>query len=159
MGAMQSGSPPAKSTSAWPSLSMPSKQLSATVVGREGSVWRGCHRATLLRAMGNFDTDTSLTGSAGRYEAKLSEDWRVWGPAGGYVAAVALRAAGMEAQIKRPASFSGHFLRIGDFREVELEVTPLHAGRRSESIHVVMRQYGRPIFQGILRTAAAGDGL
>lgn len=109
--------------------------------------------------MGNFDTDTRVTGSSGRYEAKLSEDWRVWGPAGGYVAAIALRAAGMEAQIKRPASFSGHFLRIGDFREVELEVAPLHAGRRSESIHVVMRQDGRPLFQGILRTAAEAEGL
>jgi acyl-CoA thioesterase II len=109
--------------------------------------------------MGNFDTDTHVTGSAGRYEAKLSEDWRVWGPAGGYVAAIAMRAAGMEAQIKRPASFSGHFLRMGEFREVELEVTPLHAGRRSESIHVVMRQGGRALFQGILRTAVAGEGL
>jgi acyl-CoA thioesterase II len=109
--------------------------------------------------MGNFDTDTRVTGSAGRYEAKLSEDWRVWGPAGGYVAAIALRAAGMEAQIKRPASFSGHFLRVGEFREVELEVTPLHAGRRAESIHVVMRQDERPLFQGILRTAAASEGL
>ena len=117
------------------------------------------HRAILLRVMGNFDSDTRVTGSSGRYEAKLSEDWRVWGPAGGYVAAIALRAAGMEAQIKRPASFSGHFLRVGDFREVDLEVAPLHAGRRSESIHVVMRQDGRPLFQGILRTAVEAEGL
>ncbi len=109
--------------------------------------------------MGDFDNDTRVTGSSGRYEANLSEDWRVWGPAGGYVAAIAMRAAGMEAQIKRPASFMGHFLRIGDFREVELQVTPLHAGRRAESIHVVMRQDGRSLFQGMLRTAATGEGL
>lgn len=109
--------------------------------------------------MGNFDADTRVTGSAGRYEAKLSEEWRVYGPAGGYVAAIAMRAAGMEAKIKRPASFSGHFLRMGEFREVELEVTPLQAGRRAESIHVVMRQDERPLFQGILRTAAASEGL
>jgi len=38
--------------------------------------------------MGNFGTDTRVTGSSGRYEAKLSEDWSVWGPADGYVAAI-----------------------------------------------------------------------
>ncbi|MEX0682883.1 MAG: thioesterase family protein [Dehalococcoidia bacterium] len=109
--------------------------------------------------MGNFEIDTRVEGADGRYHMVLSEDWRVWGPAGGYVAAIALRAAGMEAKIKRPASFSGHFLRMGNFHEVELEVTPVHAGRRSESINVVMRQDGRPIFHALVRTAAASEGL
>ena len=40
--------------------------------------------------MGNFGTDRRVTGSSGRYEAELSENWRVWGPAGGYVAAITL---------------------------------------------------------------------
>lgn len=48
--------------------------------------------------MGDLDRDTALTGSAGRYTAALSEDWRIWGPNGGYVAAVALRAAGAESR-------------------------------------------------------------
>jgi len=30
--------------------------------------------------MGDLDRDTALTGSAGRYTAALSEDWRIWGP-------------------------------------------------------------------------------
>jgi acyl-CoA thioesterase II len=109
--------------------------------------------------MGNFEVDTRVEGADGHYTANISEEWRVWGPAGGYVAAIALRAAAMEARIKRPASFSGHFLRIGKFDAVDLEVTPVHMGRRSESISVMMRQDGRPIFQAIVRTAAEGEGL
>lgn len=109
--------------------------------------------------MGNFEVDTRVTGDGGRHRGAISEEWRVWGPAGGYIAAIAMRAAAMEAQIKRPASFTTHFLRIGDFREVDLEVTIVHAGRRSESISVVMNQDDRPILQGMLRTAAEGEGL
>ncbi|HUF54903.1 MAG TPA: thioesterase family protein [Dehalococcoidia bacterium] len=109
--------------------------------------------------MGNFDVDTRVKGESGRYRATLSEEWRVWGPAGGYVAAIAMRAAGMEAQIRRPASFSAHFLRIAEFRDVDLDVTVVHAGRRSESISVLIAQDGRPILQGMLRTAAEGEGL
>ncbi len=109
--------------------------------------------------MGDFEVDTRVEGSDGHYTATLSEDWRVWGPNGGYVAAIALRAAGMEAQIKRPASFSGHYLRVGTFDPVDLEVTPVHAGRRAESIHVTMRQDDRTLFHAILRTAAEGPGL
>ncbi len=109
--------------------------------------------------MGNFEVDTRVEGSDGNYHAALSEDWRVWGPNGGYVAAIALRAAGMEARLKRPASFSGHFIRVGNFHEVQLEVTPVHSGRRAESIHVTMRQDNRPIFQAVIRTAAKDEGL
>jgi hypothetical protein len=40
-----------------------------------------------------------------RYRAELVPDWRTWGPLGGYVAAIALRAAGMATSFDRPASF------------------------------------------------------
>jgi acyl-CoA thioesterase-2 len=110
--------------------------------------------------MGNLEHDTRVDrvgetpGGATRYHASISSDWRIWGPAGGYVAAIALRAAGAEAKIKRPASFSGHFIRMGNDHEVEIEVTPLQRGRRTESLHVVMTQDDRPLLQAIVRTAA-----
>jgi acyl-CoA thioesterase II len=109
--------------------------------------------------MGDFDLDTRIEGANGKYRAAISPDWRAWGPAGGYVAAIALRAAGMEARIKRPASFSGHFIRFADYAPVDIDVTPVHSGRRAESIHVVIRQDDRAILQAVVRTAAEGPGL
>jgi acyl-CoA thioesterase II len=109
--------------------------------------------------MGDFEVDTRVEGEKGRYHAMLSPEWEAWGPNGGYIAAVALRAAGREAAIDRPASFAAHFIGVAKFAPVDLEVTPVQQGRRAESIHVVMRQDGRPILQAIMRTAAAGPGL
>src|SRR3990172_4986910 len=109
--------------------------------------------------MGDFDLDTRVEGGDGRYRAAISRHWEIWGPNGGYLAAIALRAAGQEARIARPASFACHFLSIPRFEPVDLQVTPAHRGRRAESIHVVMSQAGRPIVQGLLRTAAEGPGL
>jgi hypothetical protein len=50
--------------------------------------------------MGDFERDTRVEGGGGRYRATLSEDWRIWGPNGGYLAAIALRAVGREAAIR-----------------------------------------------------------
>ena len=44
----------------------------------------------------------------------------IWGPSGGYLAALALRAAGLCAEIPRPASYYCHFLASPEFDEVEL---------------------------------------
>src|SRR5262249_38784813 len=54
-------------------------------------------------------------GSAGPYRPRLSRDWEIWGPNGGYVAAIALRAAGVATALRRPASLAGHFLGVADF--------------------------------------------
>ena len=55
-------------------------------------------------------------------------DWEIWGPCGGYVAALALRAAGAESPFARPASFFCHYLSVAAFAPVDLVVTPA-AGR------------------------------
>ena len=119
--------------------------------------------------MGDLATDTQVSpierdpaehpGVSLRLRANLSRDWEIWGPNGGYVAAVSLRAAGCAARIRRPATFHMHFLRVAEFGPVELDVTVVQAGRRAESIRVSMSQEGRLIVVGMLRTALAGDGL
>jgi hypothetical protein len=62
--------------------------------------------------MGSLDLDTRIETEDGRARALLSEDWRIWGPNGGYVAAIALRAAGRASAFSRPASFAFHFLGV-----------------------------------------------
>lgn len=109
--------------------------------------------------MGDFELDTRVEGEAGRYRAALSEDWRIWGPNGGYLATIALRAVGREARIARPASFHAHFLSVGRFAEVDLEVEAVRLGKRSESFRVRMLQDGKALLEGMVRTAAAGPGL
>jgi acyl-CoA thioesterase len=109
--------------------------------------------------MGDFEKDTQVSGSGGQYRAKLSEDWKIWGPNGGYVAAIALRAAGAEARIPRPVAFAAHYLSMARFEEVELEVVPVQQGRSAESIRVSMRQAGRPVLEALVRTAAERRGL
>jgi len=109
--------------------------------------------------MGDLERDTTPSGADGRYTINICEDWRIWGPNGGYLAAIALRAAGLEARIKRPASIACHFLGVARYEPAQLLVTAIHRGRSSESLHVVMTQNGRPILQAMVRTAVDGPGV
>lgn len=60
-----------------------------------------------------------------RFSALVHDDWEIWGPEGGYVAAIALRAAGAASPFARPASFFCHYLSVANFAPVDLAVTPL----------------------------------
>ena len=78
----------------------------------------------------DFLRDTQVESSApGRYRASLSPEWAVWGPNGGYVAAIALRAAMAASRLPRPASLHCHFLAVGDFAPVELRVDVMQGDR------------------------------
>ena len=46
--------------------------------------------------MGDFEQDTRVEGEHGCYTATPSEEWRIWGPMGGYAASIAFRAAAAE---------------------------------------------------------------
>ena len=61
--------------------------------------------------VGDFEVDTRLEGGDGRYRALVSKDWEIWGPNGGYMAALALRAAGREAR-DFPIGESHHSTRV-----------------------------------------------
>lgn len=99
--------------------------------------------------MGDFERDTAVEGGGGRYTARLSRDWEIWGPNGGYVAAIALRAAGAAVPFRRPASFSAHFLAVADFDRIDLDVETLRATKRAASVRVRMAQQGRPILEAL----------
>jgi hypothetical protein len=91
-------------------------------------------------------TDTSVVPlGGGRLRAELSPAWEVWGPVGGYVAAIALRALAAETELPRPASFHCDFLSVAKFGAVDLEVATLRRGKRSHALRVAMTQQQAPI--------------
>jgi acyl-CoA thioesterase-2 len=93
------------------------------------------------------------------YRAQVHDDWEIWGPEGGYVAAIALRAAGQASPFARPASFYCHYLAVAEFAPVDLVVTPLRSGRTVLSQRVEMTQEGRPILEAMVWSVGEVEGL
>jgi acyl-CoA thioesterase-2 len=108
--------------------------------------------------MGHFEEQTAVVGGDGRYEATLSEDWRIWGPMGGYVASVALRAAAAEVDpALRPASFTCQYFAPAAFDTVDLTVEVRRASRRTAAMSISMTQGGAPILDAQAWFAAEAE--
>ena len=109
--------------------------------------------------MGALQTDTAISNQEGRLTAHLSRDWEIWGPNGGYVSAIALRAAGVVApRDHRPATLSVQYLGVADFGEVECEVTPAKQGRSAWLLNVALRQKDRVFLQAQVWTTNRTEG-
>jgi acyl-CoA thioesterase len=109
--------------------------------------------------MGALQVDTAVRRDGERLVAELSRDWEIWGPNGGYVAAVALRAVGAVAPADhRPASMSVQYVGVGDFGEVECQVTPVKQGRNAWLCNVALRQKDRTFLQAQVWTTGKTDG-
>jgi acyl-CoA thioesterase-2 len=110
--------------------------------------------------MGDLAAQTAVTQvGEGAFTARLHPDWEIWGPMGGYVASVALRAAGAASPFARPASFSCHYLGVAAFDEVQLTVRTLRQARTALSQRVEMRQGDRPILEATVWSVGDVDGL
>jgi acyl-CoA thioesterase II len=109
--------------------------------------------------VGELAADTAVDGRAGSYHGQLSTDWEIWGPNGGYVASVALRAGATESRFDRPASMSCHYLSGATFGPVDLHVTRLRQAKRAESLRVTMTQDQKPVLEALLWMIDEVDGL
>lgn len=109
--------------------------------------------------MGDLADDTAIEGADGRYRAHLSRDWEIWGPNGGYLAVIALRAAGAHTPLRRPATFSCHYLGVAEFDGVDLDVRTIRDSRRTASVAVSMTQHGKPILEAQVWVVGDVDGL
>ena len=107
--------------------------------------------------MADFAVDTAVHRMGpGRYRAELAAAWEVWGPIGGYVAAVALRALAAASELPRPASFHCDFLSVARFGAVDLDVATLRRGKRSHALRVAMQQGDTPILSATAWFVDAG---
>jgi acyl-CoA thioesterase II len=109
--------------------------------------------------VGDFAADTEVVGSDGKYRATLSSDWEIWGPNGGYVATIALRAAGAASRFDRPASFTGQFLSVAKFEPVDITVELVRSTRVAESFLVRMTQADRPVHIALVWMVDQLEGL
>ncbi len=109
--------------------------------------------------MGNLANDTFVREEGGKLAATLSRDWEIWGPNGGYVASIALRAAGKVAPPDhRPATFSCQYLSAGQFADVEVEAEPVRKGRNAWCINVALVQNGKRFLQAQVWTTNKAEG-
>jgi acyl-CoA thioesterase-2 len=110
--------------------------------------------------MGNLADDTSVERvDESRFRAKLSAEWEIWGPMGGYLAATALRAVGATTPFGRPASFFCQYLGVADFDTIDLSVTTLRAARTAAAHRVHVTQDGKPILEATVWSVGEVDGL
>ena len=105
-----------------------------------------------------MQTEVEELGDGG-YRATLSQEWEIWGPMGGYVAAVALRAAGAATSHPNPAAFSCHYLGVARYEPVDIQVTPVKEGRAASSHRVSITQDGKPILEALVWSTADNEGL
>lgn len=79
---------------------------------------------------------------------RFSRDWEIWGPNGGYLASVALRAAGKATTLPRPATLSCLFLGVGTFdADVDIEVRSIRRAKRAEALRVCVQQGDRSLLE------------
>ena len=110
--------------------------------------------------MGDLGLDTAVTQvGEGRYTATLCHEWEIWGPMGGYIASVALRAAGEASPFARPASFFCQYLGVAAFDVVDIEVTTLRSARTALAQRVSVTQGGKPMLEATVWSIGAVGGL
>jgi acyl-CoA thioesterase-2 len=111
--------------------------------------------------VGDLAIDTAVTPAGdGRYTATLSRDWEIWGPMGGYIASVALRAAAAESPFPRPASFFCQYLGVASFdAPVDIAVTVLRSARTALAQRVEVTQGDKRMLEATVWSVGDVDGL
>jgi acyl-CoA thioesterase len=97
--------------------------------------------------MASFVNATAVTRDGEFYRAAIDPEWFIWGPFGGYIAALAMRAMGAATTKRRPATFSCQYLRVGAEGPVEIEVEQRKSGRRAECLRASIIQAGAVLLE------------
>ncbi|HVM20877.1 MAG TPA: thioesterase family protein [Egibacteraceae bacterium] len=89
-----------------------------------------------------FDQDTAVEPlGAGAYRAQITPRWNIGDkPNGGYLLAVALRAAAVELPMPHPFTATAHYLRVADPGSAHLDVEVVKTGRTHATAQVRLHQ-------------------
>jgi acyl-CoA thioesterase len=107
----------------------------------------------------DFFIDTEIIDASGHLTADVTDAWMGFGPNGGYLSAIALRAAGTASALDYPVSFTVNYLNAAKPGSVELTVRILRQSTRSESIAVDMHQDSMHVLTALVRTASQATGF
>lgn len=118
----------------------------------------------MLAPMGDLGIDTAVErigddGDVARFRGELSKEWEIWGPMGGYVASVAMRAAGEAGRFSRPASFFCQYLGVASFGTVDIAVTTLRSAKTALAQRVEVTQQDRRILEATVWSIGDVEGL
>jgi acyl-CoA thioesterase II len=106
----------------------------------------------------NVQHATTVSSANGRYAAVIDPEWCIWGPIGGYVAAIAMRAVGLAVPAgHRPVTLSCQFLAKADAGTIEIIVEPLKSGSTA-FFNVRLLQNDTVFFQAQICTTAKQEG-
>lgn len=109
--------------------------------------------------MGALGTDLAVTAKGdGVYGATIREDWEMWGPLGGYVAALALQAIGRENLFARPVSFSCEFAERASFGPAQVVVRSLRTGPTAALYAAVVQQGDRTVLEATCWSSPRAEG-
>jgi acyl-CoA thioesterase II len=106
----------------------------------------------------NLQDATSVATVDNSHTTFIDPEWCVWGPIGGYVASIALRAVGFAVPANhRPVTLTCQFLAKGEPGRAEVIVEPLKTGSTS-FFNVRLVQKGELFLQAQVCTTAKSDG-
>jgi acyl-CoA thioesterase len=108
--------------------------------------------------MGDLERDAQLRESEDELVGDVSPEWRLVGPSGGFVSALALRAALARSRFDRPVSYLCHYLNPAVEAPLRLRVQSQRGSRRLESLRVEASQEGRAVLTALVWAATPGDG-
>ena len=117
-------------------------------------------RLAPLQPESSLELATQIAGEAGRYRIELDPNWMGFHTLyGGYLAAVALRAANQASGFQRAASLTCHFLQGGQPGPAELRVESMRRNKRSESLRVSLVQDEHRILEALAWIGVEGEGF
>lgn len=106
----------------------------------------------------NLQDATGVANSGKSYSAIIDPEWCIWGPIGGYVASIALRAVGLIAPVDhRPVTLTCQFLAKGESGGAEVIVEPLKFGSTA-FFNIRLVQKGQTFLQAQVCTTAKVEG-
>lgn len=97
--------------------------------------------------MAGFLEATAIRNDGACDQALIDPEWFIWGPFGGYLAALAMRAMAARSAHRKPATFSCQYLNVGKAGAARVEVEVLKRGRSAECLHASIRQDGRALLE------------